>query len=152
MEQGVPQKTISEELKVTPKTIYRPKKRAENLPKGVTPSRKKGSGRPRKTSSRTNNFLRREMMMDPELSAVDLKINHPELLQDVSVRTIQHRLHKDMGLPFRKPVKKPLLTKLMKKKRLQFCRKYKDWSAERWRGVMLSDESIFCLFDSNAMR
>ena len=47
LERGVPQKTIAEELKVTVMTIYRLKKAAENLPKGVTPPIKRGLGRPK---------------------------------------------------------------------------------------------------------
>ena len=31
----------------------------------------------------------------------------------------------------------------MVKKRLRFCRQYRDWSAEQWNDVMFSDESTF---------
>jgi hypothetical protein len=55
-----------------------------------------------------------------------LKKIHTELLQDVSVMTIQHRLQKDMGLPSRTDTKKPLLNAAMKKKRVAFAKKYKD--------------------------
>ena len=85
MEKGVSQKAISEELKVSRKTIYRLKKRAKNLPKGVTPPRKMGSGRPRKTSPRTDHVLRREVMSNPELTSGDLKDNHPEVLQNIGI-------------------------------------------------------------------
>jgi transposase len=64
---------------------------------------------------------------------------------DVSVRTIQDRLQRKLGLPSRRAAKKPLLTSAMRKKRLAFARKYKNWSASQWRNVMYSDESTFCL-------
>jgi hypothetical protein len=63
---------------------------------------------------------------------------------DVSVCTIQDRLQKKLGLPFCRAAKKPLLTSAMRKKRLAFARKYKNWNASQWRNVMYSDESTFC--------
>ena len=30
--------------------------------------------------------------------------------------------------------------------RLNFCKKYKDWSSEHWGNVIFSDEAPFCLF------
>jgi hypothetical protein len=48
-------------------------------------------------------------------------------------------------MPLRVAAKKPLLTDLMVKKRLHFCRKYKEWKEHDWRNVMYSDESIFRL-------
>jgi hypothetical protein len=55
-----------------------------------------------------------------------LKKIHLELLQDVSVRTIQHRLQNDMDLPSRTATNKALLNAAMKKKRVAFAKKYKD--------------------------
>ena len=53
-------------------------------------------------------------------------------------------------MPARRAAKKPLLTKAMKKKRLDFCRKYKDWTSEQWQKVMFSDESTFRLVRGNS--
>jgi hypothetical protein len=55
---------------------------------------------------------------------------------DVSVRTIQDRLQKKLGLPSCKAAKKPLLTSAMRKKRLAFGRKYKNWNASQWQNDM----------------
>ena len=140
LDQGVLQKDIAKEVNVDVQTIY---KRAEGLSKGVTPERKKGSGRPRKTSLKTDNFLCRELMKNPRVTASELKKKHPKLLQDVSICTIQHRLQKDLGLPSRKAAKKPLLAKKVREKRKEFCKKYQDWSAERWHGIMFSDKAFF---------
>ena len=63
------------------------------------------------------------MQKDPRLTALELKNLHPELLENVAVRTIQHRLQKSLGLPSRKAAKKPLLTERMKKQRIAFSKK-----------------------------
>ena len=88
----MPKKAIFDELKVDSKTFYLLKKRAENLPKGVIPPRKKGPGRPRKTSPRTDHALRREVMSNPELTAGNLKNSHPEVLQNVGFARRQPHL------------------------------------------------------------
>lgn len=136
---------VAAELQVARMTIYRLKRASSALPLGTTPRRKKGSGRPRKTSPRTDQLLKREVMSNPSITALELKENHSELLKKVTVRTIQHRLQKDLKLPTRRAAKKPLLTENMKKKRLQFCKKYQHWTSEEWKKVMFSDESTFRL-------
>ena len=75
---------------------------------------------------------------------------NPSLLKNIAVRTIQHRLQKEHKMPARHAAKKPLLTKAMKKKRLDFCRKNKDWSSEQWQKVMFSDESTFQVVRGNS--
>ena len=40
-----------------------------------------------------------------------------------------------------RPVKKQLLTNKMKKKRLQWAKKYKSWTVDQWKKVMFTDES-----------
>lgn len=46
----------------------------------------------------------------------------------------------------KKAAKKPLLSKENAKGRLEFCQKYKDWTAEDWCKVIFSDVSSFQLF------
>jgi hypothetical protein len=67
---------------------------------------------------------------------------------NVSVRMIQHVLQKELNLPSRVAAKKPLLTKLMIKKRLKFCSKYQHWKESDWDSVMFSDESTFRVLNS----
>ena len=40
-----------------------------------------------------------------------------------------------------KPLKKPLLTPKVAKKRLELCNHYKSWTSENWQKVLFSDES-----------
>ena len=61
-------------------TIRMLKKAAVGLPPNTIPERKKGSGRPRKTSKRTDAMLKREVMVSPTVTAGDLKAMHPHVL------------------------------------------------------------------------
>ena len=145
LEQGWSVIRVAVDLKVTRRVVYNLKKAAASVPPGTIPPRKKGSGARRKTSPRTDKVLKREVLAEPSITAVELKKKHPDLLKKVSVRTIQHRLQKDLKLPARRAAKKPLLTEAMKKKRVNFCKKYKHWTPEQWKKVMFSDESTFRL-------
>jgi transposase-like protein len=105
------------------------------------------SGRPRATTTTADRALRREVLKKPFITAAKLKRTMAPMLDSVSVRTIQHRLQKDMHMPARKPVRKPFVTPKMRKSRLEFCRKHKDWTVEQWKSVLFSDESTFKQFD-----
>lgn len=145
IEQGMPVKHVAAELNVSRVSLFKLKKSAASLPTGTLPPRKLGCGRKRKTSERTDKMLVREVKQNPSITAAELKKKHPDLLQDVAVRTLQHRLQKDLGLPCRRAAKKPLLTDTMRKKRLQFAKQYRDWTPEQWKSVMWSDETTFRL-------
>jgi len=54
----------------------------------------------------------------------------------VSQRTVQRRLA-EVGLMARKPAPKPKLTKGMMTKRLKWARKYKTFTAENWKRVII---------------
>ena len=77
---------------------------------------------------------------------MELQNLHPELLQNVSIRTVQHRLQEDLGLP----CQKPLLTDWMKKQRLAFAKKYAHWITEQCKKGMFFDESNFPVFKMRA--
>ena len=81
--------------------------------------------------------MKREILKNPFMSATELKKNNPNLLHDVSIRTIQHRLQKELRLPAHRASKKPLLTMKMRGKRMQFARKYR----QRRRILETSDEN-----------
>ena len=49
----------------------------------------------------------------------------------------------DLKLHLCSPTSKPLLTRKMRLARLNFAKKYKDFTIEDWRRVMWSDESTF---------
>ena len=118
-------------------------RRARDLPDGEVPLHKNIPGRPRKTSTNTDRLLKRKVTIKPGITSSELKKELSTPLQNVSERTIRHRLQKDLGLPTRRAALKPMLTQKMKNKRVAFCKKYKDWTIQQWRNVMFSDESNF---------
>ena len=60
----------------------------------------------------------------------------------ISSSTVRRRLI-EVGRMARRPVKKQLLTSVMKKKRYNWALKLKDWTCDNWRKVLFSDESHF---------
>ena len=142
---GVPVTKVAADLNVSRQTVYTLLKVTKGLPEGTVPKRKIGSGRKRKTTARTDHLLRREVLLRPSITPASLKKKHPKLLEGVSIRTIQHRLKNDLGLPCRHAAKKPLLTEKMRKNRLTFAKNYQHWTPQRWRKVMFSDEETFRL-------
>ncbi len=64
-------------------------------------------------------------------------------LSNMVDRTVQHALQKELKMPSTVAAMKPLLTQKMKKKRLAFCNKYKNWTSAERQTVMYSDESTF---------
>jgi transposase len=101
------------------------------------------SGRPRITSETTDRMMRREVVKDPFITPKQIQQNLASHLEKVSLRTIRRRLQAKYGMTARKPLKKPLLTLNMRKKRLLFCKRHKEWTVEMWKKVLFSDESTF---------
>ena len=66
----------------------------------------------------------------------------------ISRRTISRRLTDEFRLKSRKPAWKPRLTPAMKLKRLQFAKKYKDWTSQQWSRVLFSGETTIQQFAS----
>ena len=120
----------------------------------VVPKHKFGGGRRRKTFVATHVLMKRELKKNPLLTASELNNLHPNLLKNVNVRTIRHRLQEDLGLPCRRAAKKPFINDRIRKDRLVFAKKYEGWTLAQWRKVMSSDESNFQVFrmGSNLVR
>ena len=66
---------------------------------------------------------------------------------DISTSTVQRR-QCESGLHGRIAAMKPLL-KDTNKKRLSWAKKHKQWTFDRWKSVVWSDESKFEIFGSN---
>ena len=94
---------------------------AASLSPGMVPKRKSGSGAPKKTSPRLDKLLKHKVSYS-FISAFELKNMYSNLLQNISTKTIRHRLQKDLGLPCRRAAKKPMLTTAIKKKGSVFAR------------------------------
>jgi transposase len=108
------------------------------------------SGRPRTTTKHDDMMIKRLCQKNPFISSVDIKAELPYM--KFSPRTIRRRLQVDCKLLSRRAARKPLLTEAQRKKRLAFCKKYKDWTVKDWQKVTFSDESTFSQFGTHLHR
>lgn len=141
-EEGLSSRVIAKRLGRDKATINRIVQKAKEQGTGDAPLRKEGSGRPKKMTAFMLECMKREIRKCPAMTAADLKRSLPEIA-NVSERNVQFHLQKTLGLPSRSAAQKPLLTPKMIKKRLAFCRQYRDWTEADWANVMYSDESTF---------
>jgi transposase len=105
----------------------------------------KSTGRPRVSTKREDNRIRRSAVANPTWSSSRIQA---ETGTEASCRTIRRRLSNEFKLRARRPANKPLLNKKQRAKRVAFCRKYLNWTAQQWNSVMFSDEATFCQFGS----
>lgn len=115
------------------------------LETGSTENKPK-SGRPRKITEKERRRLSYLCKVDPFKTPKQL-INEIDFSQSVSLWTVRRELNR-CGLLARSAAKKPLLSKVNIKKRLDFCRSYAQFSKEQWRNVIFSDESQFKMFST----
>jgi len=108
------------------------------------------SGRPRASTSRQDRTLRR-------ISLANRKLTSPQLLRQwwekcnvtVSSSTVRRRCL-NFGLRGCKARRKPLMTDVQRRNRIQWARQYSSWTCEMWKKVLFSDESTFCLFGNQS--
>lgn len=110
---------------------------------------RKRSGRPKVTSPRDDLAIRRLIQKNPFMSSTDVQAEVPV---EVSDRTIRRRLLDKFNLRSHRAAKKPLLTAVQAKKRVLFCKKYRNWTEKQWQNVLFSDESTFCQFGTHIHR
>lgn len=135
-------KEISELVGVAKSTVRKwcARFRAENS--GNTPTQKPRSGRPRKTSARSVNVLKRTLEGNPRVTARVVKEDNPDVFGEVSVRTVSRRVN-ELHYTSHKPLRKPLLTRAQRARRVAFANKYLTWSEDDWLSVLWSDEATF---------
>ena len=107
---------------------------------------KKRTGRPRVTTAREDNLMRRIVVRSPTSSINKIRAELMRRGRRISHMTVSRRLSKEFNLKSYKPAKKPRLTVAMKAKRLQFANNHQHWTAEQWGKVLFSDESTFQQF------
>lgn len=101
-----------------------------------------GRGRKRATTKREDIMIVREVQKNPKISARNIK---ESLNLDVSRHTIARRLH-GAGLKNCIASKRPFISKINKKKRYEFAKKYIGKPLSFWKIVVWSDESKYELF------
>lgn len=132
--------SISRQLGISKSAVTKSLKRIMEL--GTYEDRPK-SGRPRKTSLRDLNRIRRYVCNNPSAPSIEI-ISHLGI--NIAPSTMRTLLTKSLKFKTRKPIRKPLLNRKQISKRLQFCNLYKDWSPDDWSKVLFSDESMFHQF------
>jgi transposase len=109
------------------------------------------SGRPRKTTTRIDARIVRMANQSDAPSAVDIAEQLAKMnLVDISPITVRRRLN-ESGIEGTVRVRKPLLTKRHIKMRLEFCKKYQNWTVDDWKRVLWSDETKVNLHGSDGI-
>lgn len=117
-----------------------------------TVKRKRGSGRPRKTTKRQDRLLVRMIKTDPFKTATDVRNYAREHLGvEITSRTARNILIR-AGFPARRPAKKPLISAKNRKARVAFAREHLNWSVDQWSRVLWSDETKINMFGSDGIK
>lgn len=109
--------------------------------------RREGSGRRRITTPREDRQIIHATVREPAQSARQI-LDGLNLGRRISDVTVRNRLN-EAGLHSRSRVRVPALTQQHRQARLHYARTYKNWTQRQWRNVLFTDESRFCLFNSD---
>jgi transposase len=113
------------------------------MKKRNTYARKRGSGRPRKTTKREDRRIVRVTTTNCFDSAS--KINTIVKPQNtISEKTIKRRINA-VGIHGYVSAKKPFVNEAQRIKRLQWASEHQNWTEDQWKNVLFSDESSFVL-------
>lgn len=107
-------------------------------------ARRQGSGRPRKTTPRTDAAVLRAVRVRPRTSCVELRREF-EGLQQVSLRTVERRILETGEFQSAFTKRSPFVSPSNRVIRVQWARDHLNWTREQWRTVLFSDESPFVL-------
>lgn len=141
--EGIPYREIAKKLKISLKGVHSTVKRFNET--GSYHDRPR-IGRPKVTTSSEDKHIvitskRNRRLTAPEIRA-DINRNREN---PVSLTTVKRRLNA-AGLKGCVAVKKPLLRKENRRKRLEWAKKYRNWTIDQWKNVLWSDESKYEIF------
>jgi len=145
MKDGLKQRDICDRMNMNKTTVS---KLLKKLRETGSVEAKKPPGRPRVTSRKDDASIRRSAVRHPTFSSLQIKVDSNV---SASCRTVRRRLQLEFGLRAHRPAKKPLLNLIQRRKRVAFCKKYLNWTADDWKSVMFSDESSITQFGVNTM-
>jgi transposase len=104
-----------------------------------------------KLSSQQKRLIVRKITSGEVDTAAQMQRDLQKASTVVSAQTIRNALH-EQNLQGNARVKKPLLKPAHIKARLEFARKYQDWTVEDWKRVIWSDETKINRFGSDGRR
>ena len=87
------------------------------------------SGRPRKTTQRDDSTMSRMVLRDRRITARAIQAEMQHRRVNVSARTVRRRLS-NAGFFARRPIRKPFLSKKIKKSRLEWARSHQNWTVD----------------------
>jgi len=121
---GVPKSTVQDWIK---SGRTHPKKRP-GRPKAITPRERRHLKRFIKTNHQT-----RRMSAHAIIEQLKLDVSEATLIKTLAELNIFHRVAR----------RRPFLRKLDRQRRLEYARKYKNWTVEDWKRVIWTDETSF---------
>lgn len=138
--------TISNVLKIPKSTVRDTINRYAISQNGTSEKR---SGRPRALNDNDQQQLRNILKENNRLTLAETQQKFQDSQNKiVSEKTIRKNLHQ-LGLHSRIAASKPFLNESQRVKRLQWCINHQDWSVQKWKTVIWSDESRFTLYQSD---
>ena len=147
LEAGVKQSVVAARFGVGQSTISKFKTKFRNT--GDVKDRPK-SGRPRITTQQQDRYIISGVLRNRRLNTRMIQTRVTARYgRRISYQTIRRRLHAGQ-LRSRRAARKLLVTVLHRTNRLRWCRQNRPWNLARWRSVMFSDESRFCLKNNDA--
>ena len=135
LEEGLSERHVSRRLGIPRKTIALWRANAFRLCRNV------GSGRKRKTCSRSDRLILRRVKEDPTLSSREVRNSLPE--PTISARTVRRRL-REGNFKSRKRPSTLELTDRHKRARLDWAMRHCHWRSQ-WDRVVWTDEASVCL-------
>ena len=110
---------------------------ARPAPRKINP----GSGfASRKVTEKMKRRIKHLLNINPFLTPYGLQLRIPGL-KNVTLRTIQHVILKELNIPSRIAAKNPHLTEAQKTRRLGWADRHRRWSQVKWARVLFSDET-----------
>ena len=141
---GMSQHEISRRLKVSRQCIRRTIRKFDQY---HTVATKPGAGRPSKVTDRQKRAIKLEQLRDDTLSLNDLvRYTHTNLNLSINRVTVSRILGSFDMISYIAP-RKPRITAVQRRKRLEWCYEHLSWTLEDWSNVIFSAESNFELLN-----
>jgi len=146
LQEGLSTRDVAKQLNISNATVHRI---AVNNDLNISSNK---AGRPRKIVPSTVEHIRINLKRGLAKSAAASLDQANEINPvPISVATLKRRL-REAGLIAKRVVKRPALKSKHIRGRMQFVKKYKEWTEEDWASVVWSDESKVNRICSNGLQ